>query len=392
MQKGVLVLVLLAMALVVAGCQGGGKGAVSSSSTPFIGGSEGLRVSFLDNAPPKEILDNKQMSFDVILRLENVGERDIPASKLKVTLGGIYPQDFVETGKTKPENLQNVLYSGLAGKTDPKYKLDGVKKDPEGGKIQGGIDEIKFEGLTYKKLLEGNAEFPLQADFCYNYQTKAVGDFCMRQDLTRPTAGVCDVKGTKPMFSSGAPLHVVSLDEAVGGAGKVILKFTLKADGTGSFFKPEAIAATNKDGGCEKGNFAKENIVRVTLNTGVTGLSCSGFDNPANVQEVNGDVRLTNGEASITCIQSGVSFDAVQKATVTVNYNHLISASTKLLVKHLPGFESSSGGGGIQTAGVTGACQPGAKKACTTTGGKAGTQECIEAQWTVCVENGGALT
>ena len=90
MRKGVFVLVLaLALSLAVAGCQGG-KSATSSSSTPFIGGSEGLRVSFVENAPPVEVLDNplektkpgdrtQIMKFDVILKLENVGEQDIAA-------------------------------------------------------------------------------------------------------------------------------------------------------------------------------------------------------------------------------------------------------------------------------------------------------------------------
>ena len=395
MQKGVLVL-FLALALVIAGCQGGGKGAVSSSSTPFIGGSEGLRVSFVENAPPTEVLDNPKptdktqvQKFDVILRLENAGEQDVAWSAIKTTIGGIFPADF---DKATTE-LKDVIFSTkkavdqkLSAADAAKLVLTGVKKDPDGAKIPGGIDELTFKDLAYLKMLEGNTEFPIQADVCYKYTTKAVGDFCMRADLTRSQGGVCQAKGTKPVFSSGSPVQVTSVDESIGGRSKVILKFKIKTVGSGSFFKPDATGTPN----CVRGDFSKENFVRVTVNSGVNGLTCSGFTNNGAI--ATGDVRLTNAEGTITCIQDGVSVDAVQKATVTVDYNHLVTSSTKVLVKHLPGFESSSGGGGIGTAGVTGACQPGAKKACTTTGGKAGTQECIEAQWTVCVENGGALT
>lgn len=351
MRKEVLVLVLLALALVVAGCQGGGDNR-TSSSTPFIGGSEGLRVSFVENAPPNEVLDNQEpvnkdkiQKFDIILKLENAGEQDIAVNNAKVTIGGIFPADFGVPGLTTrtPVTLQNVLFQ---------KKLDGVKKDPEGDKIPGGIEEMQFNELGYMKQLEGNTEFPIQADVCYKYTTKAVGDFCMRADLTRTQGGVCQAKGTKPVFSSGSPVQVTSVDESIGGRTKVILKFKIKTVGSGSFFKPEAIGATSQQG-CERGNFAKENFVKVTVNSGVAGLACSGFSGTPPV----GDVRLTNGEGSVTCIQDGVSVDAVQKVNLQIEYNHLITASTSLLVKHLPGFE---GGGQTCTVEQTGGA------ACTT--------------------------
>lgn len=346
MRKGVLILVL-ALALVLAGCKGGDKGSASSSSTPFIGGSEGLKVSFVENAPPNEVLDNplektkpvdksQVMNFDIILKVENVGEQDIAGNALKATIGGIYPNDF---GKTSTD-LQNVNYVELKKKVNPlmdtsNLKLDGVKKDPEGGKIPGSIEEMTFKDLGYVKSLEGNNEFPIQADLCYKYTTRAVGDFCMRQDLTKSTAGVCSIKGAKPVFSSGSPIQVASLEESVGGRSKVILKFKIKALGTGSFFKPEQIGATIKDG-CDKGNFAEENFVKVTISSGVEGLRCSGFSTGADKKTASGDVRLSNGEASVTCTQDNILVDAVQKVNIWLEYNHLISASTKVLVKHLP--------------------------------------------------------
>lgn len=310
MRKGVLVLVLaLALSLAVAGCQGG-KSATSSSSTPFIGGSEGLRVSFVDNAPPSEILDNKQTPFDITLRVENVGETDVAVNNVKTTIGGLYPADFGQS------SLQYVL---------PR-PVQGVKKDPEGGKITGGIDEITFPGLSYTKTLEGNNVFPIQADTCYTYQTRAVGDYCMRQDLTKVTAGVCSVKGSKPIFNSGGPVQVVSLSESVGGKNTIILSFTIKTVGSGSFFRPAAQT-------CTKGDLQSESFVRVTVDPGITGdLRCSGWGG-----QKTKDVRLVNGEASVTCILGGINVDALQKINIKLDYNNLISTSTSLLVKHLPG-------------------------------------------------------
>lgn len=318
MRKGVLAVVFVLLALAVAGCSGGENGAVSSASTPFIGGTEGVRVSFLENAPPKETLDNPKPSdksqisnFDIALKVENVGEQDIAKDALKVTVGGLFPADF-NVPNTKTASLEEKLARPLAG----------VRKDPEGEKLPGGIDEVTFYDLAYVKSLEGNNEFPIQADVCYPYKTRAVADFCMRKELTKATSGVCSIKGTKPVFSSGGPIQVISFEEAVGGTQKVILKFNIKAAGTGTFYKP---------GDCKKGSFQDENFVKVTVNSGVAGLSCSGWGGL-----LTKDVRLTNGEASVTCIQDGINLDALQKANIQLDYNHLVSASTKILVKHLP--------------------------------------------------------
>ncbi len=351
MRKEVIAILLAVVALTLAGCQSTSKTPGSGSSTPFFGGNEGLKVSFVENAPPSEVLDNptpgdktKAMRFDIVLRAENVGEQDVAASGAKVTIGGLYPSDFDK----KDSELQNVVF----GKT-----LSGIRKDPEGDKIPGSIEEKTFKDLAYIRSLEGNNRFPIQADVCYRYTTKAVGDFCMRQDVTKGTSGVCAVKGTKQVFSSGAPVHVVSLDESVGGRTKVILRFKIKADGTGSFFIPEAIGTSN-DKGCEKGNFAKENFVKVTVRSGVTGLECSGLSG----SPPTGNVRLSNGEASVTCFQSNVNVDAVQKLNIELEYNHLISTSISLLVKHLPtddSFSSGSSGSG-SASGTSGTSAPAA--------------------------------
>ena len=334
MRKEVFVLVL-ALALVVAGCKPG-QTTTTSSSTPFVGGTEGLRVTFVDNAPPKEVLDNPRagdasqvMKFDVALRLENVGEQDVTTANIKTTIGGIYPTDF---GKQVSE-LQNV-YANT--KLPNVAQLDGVRKDPEGDKLPGGTEEVTFKDLGYLKSLQGNNVFPLQADICYKYTTKAVSNFCMRQDMTRLTPGVCAVKGPKTVFSSGSPIHVSSLDESVGGRTKVILKFKISAVGTGSFFMPDQGTAGSPN--CPKGDFRSENFVRVTVNTGVDGLTCSGFSGTP----PSGNVRLSNGEASVTCIQDNVRIDALQNVNLQIEYNHLVTASTSILVKHLPSDSGTS--------------------------------------------------
>lgn len=356
--KEVLFVLVIALAVFIAGCQGG-QSTTSSSSTPFIGGSEGLQVRFLENAPPSEILDNKQTPFDITLRVENVGETDVAVNNVKTTIGGLYPPDF---GKSL---LQSVL----------NRPVQGVKKDPEGGRISGGIDEITFSELLYQKNLEGNNVFPVQADTCYTYQTRAVGDYCMRQDMTKIIPGVCNVKGSKTVFNSGGPVQVVSLDESVGGKNTVILNFKIKTVGSGTFFKPTPGTAAS----CTKGDLQSEGFVTVTVDPGITGeLRCSGWGG----QKTKG-VRLVNGEASVTCILGGINVDAVQKLNIKLDYNHLISTSTRLLVKHLPGDTGAAAPPppGTQPQGAGPSVSLGGRcnswQQCTTQGICIGRQECV---------------
>ncbi|MBI2580377.1 hypothetical protein HYV85_01065 [Candidatus Woesearchaeota archaeon] len=344
MKKGVFVLLLALIAVVIAGCQGGQKGQVSST-TPFIGGTEGLTAKFAENSPPPEVTDaqkdnaNKLINtFDIVLLLENVGEVDLGDSALKstddntkvaVTIGGILSSDFLTSDSKSPDGKVVTLV-----KANPKGPISGVKKDPDGNKIPGSTVDMRFEGLAYQRELAGSAEFPIQADVCYSYQTKAVSDLCIRSDATKRVSGVCDIAGQKQVFNSGAPVHVTAAKESVGGKNKVLLTFNVKNMGAGSVFK----AAATPD--CERGAFAKENHVLVQVNTGIAGISCSGIsvDSTASKSEnglIIGDLRLSNGEGTFSCIQNTPNQDAVKKVDLKLTYNYLISKSTKLAVKHL---------------------------------------------------------
>jgi hypothetical protein len=338
--KKVVWILVIALSVFIAGCSGGGDDGTSSSSTPFIGGSQGIEINFLEGAPPSEILDDKQVDFDIVLNVENVGEQDIALKGLITTIAGIFPGDFGDVRLSKDND-------------DEVGSFQGVKKDLDGDKIPGGIGQIEFKGLEYQDKLQGNAEFPIQADVCYKYTTKAVGDFCMRNDVLKAaSSGVCNVKGSKPIFSSGAPIHVVSLDESAAGRNKVILKFNIKTVGGGAFYKPD----TKSDGGpkCQRGDFGTENRIKVKIDTGVVGLKCSGFRTSDDKKSATDDnVRLSDGSALVTCTQSGVDVDAVKKVNVFLEYNHLVSTSTKFVVQHVPGFDETTTTTQTTTQGTT---------------------------------------
>lgn len=293
-------------------------------------------MKFAENSPPAEVTDAQKdasgkltNSFDVVVLLENVGEYDVPKGMAAITIGGLSSTDFL-AGGTK--NNKGVALS-LKDK-NPESDLSGVKKDPEGNKIPGSLSDVKFEELAYQGVLQGNNEFPIQADLCYAYQTKAAADACIRADATKTTAGVCQIAGSKQVFSAGAPVHVTSVKESVAGRNKILLTFNVKNVGTGNVFKFEGSVA------CPRDQFAKQDQVQVEVKTGMSGISCSGISKIDGATQPDkgvyvGYLRLSTGEGTFSCIQTTPSEDALKKVDIKLTYNYLTSRSTKILVKHI---------------------------------------------------------
>lgn len=349
MKKGVILVLFVALALVIAGCKGGDKGPVSSSSTPFIGGTEGLTAKFAENSPPPEVTDAQKKSstdasliptfpFDIVVRLENVGESDVLKEKAVVTISGLSASDFLKKDEktSKYMNAAPTPVEVSLKDVTPTEDLNGVKKDPDGNKIPGGTTDVWFRQLAYQKELQGNNPFPVQADICYTYQTKAQTEMCIRKDLTKSVSGVCQIATQKQVFNSGAPVHVIAAKESIAGRNKVLLTFNVKSVGPGNVFKLES--ATGKTA-CERGDFKTTDQVLVDVKTGLGDLKCNGLSDGKQLDVANGQfagyLRLSNGEGTFSCIQPTPEEDSVKKIEVKLTYNYLISKSTSILVKHL---------------------------------------------------------
>src|SRR3989338_9546291 len=69
----------------------------SKDETPFVGGTAGLLIDFVEDSPPAEVTDGGNFPFDVVVKLENPGERAIAKENVKVTISGIDPSDFDKT-------------------------------------------------------------------------------------------------------------------------------------------------------------------------------------------------------------------------------------------------------------------------------------------------------
>jgi len=80
-----------------------------SMTDPFIGGTTGLTMDFIDGAPPAEVYDGGAFPFTAVVKLENVGETDVALGTATIKISGIDPTDFGTTGtslsKATSENL-----------------------------------------------------------------------------------------------------------------------------------------------------------------------------------------------------------------------------------------------------------------------------------------------
>ena len=85
MKKIQLVVILLLVSFLTiaqSGCEGN-KDTVNKVD-PYIGGTRGFSIQYASGAPPDEIFDNKQWTFDVEVKLQNVGEADVSKEDVSV--------------------------------------------------------------------------------------------------------------------------------------------------------------------------------------------------------------------------------------------------------------------------------------------------------------------
>jgi hypothetical protein len=379
--------------LFIAGCGGGKDISTGAPTTPFLGGSNGLSVEFLEGSPPTEVTDGNSFDFQALVKLKNNGEHKFsdaagtPAAvgDIKIDLIGFSPNDFrsnictgdgttsctVDTDCTADTNkCVNSLCTGdgttaCAADADctadtntcPKgftdADLQGIspteaptprQRDSEGNIIEPVETFVEFpkagKNFKFKESLSGNTVFIFRADVCYKYQTKAVSEICVLENQIDVADGaICDPSGSKTIFSSGSPLQVTSFRQSVVGKDKLQISFDVVHSGSGGVFDPATAADCPKDPTNRRN---KEDKVKVTVNTGaatggLTALDCVSLSPVADTNNEAGTVKLVNGKRTITCTQNldpGRS-DFQKPVEITVDFNYLESADTEVLVKHL---------------------------------------------------------
>ncbi|MEK6807708.1 MAG: hypothetical protein AABX75_01635 [Nanoarchaeota archaeon] len=307
----IIVLVIAVLLLMASGCVGKKTTAVPGTGTAFAGGTDGLTLSFIPGEPLDEFYTGDDVKVGLLL--ENKGEYGTAAKKATVYVGGVSSSAFT------PKPTFNTIYDKAL---DP-VKITGTQKIP------GGQDTIEFPqtgSMKYSDTVIGQfVDLTLTSAVCYPYQTQAIALACLSSNLLSQTVGkeICKISGEKNPQSAGAPVKVISAIELPTGQKKVGFQIKVKDVGGGFTY------ATDQTGDCRSTPVSKQNIVKVT--------AVIGGNVPTDC--VNKDVRLVNGEGTVTCrTPSDLPADLVSgisqiPLTVTVDYKYMSEASKKIKVR-----------------------------------------------------------
>lgn len=303
---------ILALAVLMIGCaQGGGDAStVNIGSNPFQGGTQGLVMGFQDFRA--EVFDGGLDPFDIIVRLENEGETLVPKNKVRVTLSGINPSEFsrseADLTSTAPDDVIE------------------KRKQSDGSIIDSPPSFVEFTEFNHRKTLTGStAQFTIRADACYEYKTRAVTKLCVRKDLLTPQeGGICEVNANKQTFNSGSPVHIQNFKESTRSKEKVGFTFEVVNVGTGDVFERNA--------NCDREDRRKENRVYLKIDTGLSGLQCTGLSPTATGAE--GWATLYSDRKIISCSQfiSNMA-DYEQLVNIEATYDYEQSIQNTLTVK-----------------------------------------------------------
>lgn len=318
MNKGLVLLVILGMTLFLTGC-----GEQTVAGKTFIGGTEGLRASFLPGSPPDKTTDGSSSSLGIVVKLENVGESAIAANDGYVQIWGLEPTAYGTTTEKFKKTFGTEIRSARMN---------------AGAVLSGGIGTVEFGELKYSPIIQGDQPQTVWANICYKYKTQVAAQICVKNDIEQAlnSKQLCEVEGEKNPQNSGGPIQVTSLKESYGGAGKIGLTLTLNHEGTGdNFFKDDKLDCRNVESNSDAGK-VKVTFKDVQVSGKVVPVVCSGTD-------ANGYVRLykdtTSGKATYTlsCTVDVSGSDNVVEVPISLDlsYVYLQTISSPMIIRHI---------------------------------------------------------
>jgi len=265
----------------------------------FIGGTQGLALSFADGMPPPEIFDAGQSVFSVGVYMQNVGEAPIGYAQNRNSYGyveiiGISPQQF---GKFSQQDLK-VTWQ------ERQIELEGARRGYDGSIIVGDTDIVTIDELSYIPDRQGNTQVTIRANVCYEYATFTNTEICIKDDILENVFDdtICTLTGAKRVSNSGAPIQVTQVTQNPAGRDRMQVTFTVENMGAGVPFLPVSRQGATSDACLQTfGQNPFRNMVYAEVSiggqAGLYDIRCpllQGTD--------RGDIRLWQGApASITC-------------------------------------------------------------------------------------------
>ncbi len=312
-------LLLVAVLLISAASCDKKDSSVGLQDYGFLGGTDGISISFVEGNPPDRIFDHDP--FLVSVELENLGETEVKEGQVISTLEGISYRSYAITQPTLTNEIP----------------IERVRFDRQtGNQIVGGVEQINYEA-EFIDDLDFEATHTMSVNVCYLYQTRAVSSLCLVHNPTqRPGENdVCMVSEAKGVGNSGAPVQVTQLSERASGKTEVSFNFQIENNGMGKVYHPSF--AEKVDPKCsDAGNEQYLDRVQVTVMPPENlPLRCPKLDEGLNT----GTVRLIKGGTTVVCavdtneLTQTVPFPGEVK--VQVDYIYKEHISTQITVENV---------------------------------------------------------
>jgi len=225
-RTGLVFLIAIAALLLVTSCTT--ESGTTDLTKAYVGGSVGLNTYLIEGMPPPQIHDASTYPFGVGVAIENMGEADVgPGTDnpfVMVRIEGINPETFGVTDN----DIQQVV----------PVPIRGARRNFDGSIFPGEITTVTFEPLTYAPDIHGNTQFTIRADVCYDYETVATSQVCIKDDVLEniQDTSICSLTGEKNPQNSGGPIHISSVVENPMSQNKIQVVFTIEHVGIGEFF------------------------------------------------------------------------------------------------------------------------------------------------------------
>jgi hypothetical protein len=316
-------MLLFAILLVAASC---GSNTKTTTSTGYIGGTDGLSVAYSTDMPPAKIMDNDQETFSIGLDLENKGEYRIQTNEIIATVTGIDLNAFGIASDT----IKN------SGTLEPKTK----KRVGDKEEVMSGTRsfDIVFNA-GYKKDLPADLPFNIVTNVCYRYQTKATAPVCLRKDVIKKgdEKDVCKIGDLLTASNSGAPLQVTSITEQKGGgANKISLIIEIENKGKGvAYLSPDALSASKcSETGTDMKSLRDKIRVSVSFEGNKPAVSCSTLKgaNTGVVPLIGGKTARVMCELDTSMLQDTTYTDI---PNIVIDYVYKDSVSQQVIVQDL---------------------------------------------------------
>jgi hypothetical protein len=362
--KGKIVMMFLMVLVLVfaASCNNTSGPAVPAGT--YIGGNQGVALSFMESAPPAEVIAPESdgedgEGFNIIVSVENQGEYDIKEGDMKIRIEGPNPSDFVDS--------ENVPLTAANLESVSDVELPGMHKDVYSGTVETspaydfelpvGSDGESTGDISYANALQGSElTYNLMATLCYKYRTLASGQLCLKDDMTeRKNTDVCTITGPKGISVSGGPIQIPQLEQTVRGKEKLFFTFTVTNSKNSKFFlsQEDDDEGVGINGNCNRDEDSPfdgqktENYVRINIDTGYN----HGTIRCTNIKQLGGgtaegengvidgilNMRGINLPQKITCTQDlegnmpEYNMQSIVQIQIDYDYEESIQTSMKVL-------------------------------------------------------------